>query len=318
MDHRVITIVGPTASGKTAVALDVAETLGGEIVSADSRQLYRHMDIGTAKPTAGERARATHHLIDILEPDERYDASRYADDAEDVIATLIERGVEPLVVGGTGLYIRSLFEGLFKGPGRDDELRQTLEERAADVGAAPLHAELAEVDPVTAARIHENDSTRIVRALEVFILTGIPLSEWQLGPSRQPRYRPAYYALTLDRETLHTRIATRVDRMMEEGLVDEVRELLASRRLRPGFAAADAVGYREIIEALADGGDPERLAAAAEDIKTNTRRYARRQMTWFRSLDDAVWLDVGALGVAATAAAIVSDWRTSTAGSRGT
>ena len=309
MDHRIITIVGPTASGKTAVALDVAAAVGGEIISADSRQLYRHMDIGTAKPTADERSRAKHHLIDILEPAERYDASRYADDAEDIIATLIERGVEPLVVGGTGLYVRSLFEGLFKGPGRDDEVRQTLEEQVIAAGAPALHAELAEVDPATAERIHENDSTRIVRALEVFMLTGIPLSEWQRGPSRQPRYRPAYYALTLDREVLHERISTRVDRMMETGLVEEIRDLLASRHLRPGFAAADAVGYREIIEALADGGDAERLSAAADDIKTNTRRYARRQMTWFRSLDEVVWLDVGVLGIAATAEAIVSDWR---------
>ncbi len=313
MDHRIITIVGPTASGKTAVALDVAAAVGGEVVSADSRQLYRHMDIGTAKPTAEERSRSKHHLIDILEPEERYDASRYADDAEDVIAMLIKRGVEPLVVGGTGLYVRSLFEGLFKGHGRDDEIRQSLENRVADVGAPALHVELVEVDPTTAERIHENDSTRIVRALEVFMLTGIPLSEWQRGPSRQPRYRPAYYALTLDREVLHERISTRVDRMMETGLVEEIRDLLASRRLRPGFAAADAVGYREIIEALADGGDPELLSTAAEDIKTNTRRYARRQMTWFRSLDDVMWLDVGVLGVAATSEAIVSDWRTAAA-----
>jgi len=318
MDHRIITIVGPTASGKTAVALDVAAAVGGEIVSADSRQLYRYMDIGTAKPTAAERSRAKHHLIDILEPAERYDASRYADDAEDVIASLIERGVEPLVVGGTGLYVRSLFEGLFKGPGRDDEIRQTLEERVVAVGAPVLHAELVKVDPTTAARVHENDSTRIVRALEVFTLTGIPMSEWQRGPSRQPRYRPAYYALSLDREVLHERISARVDRMMEAGLVEEIRDLLVSRRLRPGVAAADAVGYREIIEALADGGDPARLRSAAEDIKTNTRRYARRQMTWFRSLDGVVWLDVGALGVAATAEAIVSDWRAVTAGSRET
>ncbi len=316
MDHRIITIVGPTASGKTSVALDVAETVGGEIVSADSRQLYRHMDIGTAKPTVEERARARHHIIDILEPEERYDASRYADDAEDIIATLIEQGVEPLVVGGTGLYVRSLFEGLFKGPGRDDAIRRELEDRVVAVGAPVLHAELVEVDPVTAERIHENDSTRIVRALEVFTLTGIPLSEWQQGPSRQPRYRPAYYALTLDREALHNRISTRVDRMMESGLVEEIRDLLVSRRLRPGFAAADAVGYREIIEALADGGSPERLSAAAEDIKTNTRRYARRQMTWFRSLDEVTWLDVGTLGVAATAGTIVSDWRTATAQGR--
>ncbi len=313
MEHRIITIVGPTASGKTSVALDVAAAVGGEIVSADSRQIYRHMDIGTAKPTDAERSRARHHLIDILEPSERYDASRYADDAEDAIATLIERGVEPLVVGGTGLYVRSLFDGLFKGPGRDDGIRRALEERVIADGAPALHAELAEADPAGAERIHANDSTRIVRALEVLTLTGIPLSEWQRGPSRQPRYRPAYYALTLDRKMLHERIAIRVDRMFEAGLVEEIRDLLISRRLRPGFAAADAVGYREVIEALAGGGDPEHLSAAAEDIKTSTRRYARRQMTWFRSLDEVVWLDVGALGIAATAEAIVSDWRMATA-----
>ncbi len=309
MDHRIITIVGPTAAGKTSVALEIAESLGGEIVSADSRQLYRHLDIGTAKPTATERARAAHHLIDMLEPDERYDASRYADDAEEAISALIERGVEPLVVGGTGLYVRSLFEGMFKGPGRDEEVRASLEGRVATEGAPALHAELSKVDPATAERIHENDSTRIVRALEVYGTTGLPLSEWQRGPSRQPRYRPAYYGLALDRQVLHERIAARVDEMLARGLVEEVRGLLASGRIKPGSAAADAVGYREIIEALMDGDDSDRLRAAAEDIKTNTRRYARRQLTWCRSLKDVVWLDVGELGVVATAEAIVADWR---------
>jgi len=313
MEHRIITIVGPTASGKTSVALEVAETIGGEIISADSRQLYRHMDIGTAKPTPAELARVPHHLIDILDPDERYDASRYADDAEETIAALIERGLEPVVAGGTGLYVRSLFEGLFKGPGRDEAVRGRLEGRLETEGAPTLHRELAAVDPETAGRIHENDSTRIVRALEVFQLTGVPLSRWQRGPARRPRYRPVYYALTLDRSLLHDRIATRVDRMFDNGLVEEIRGLLASRRVRPGSAAADAVGYREVIEALDAGGTPEQLAAARENIKTNTRRYARRQMTWFRSLDDVTWLDVGDMGVADTAAAIVADWRTAAA-----
>ncbi len=318
MGHRIITIVGPTACGKTAVALEVAAMVGGEIVSADSRQIYRHMDIGTAKPTADELTRAAHHLIDILEPDERYDASRFADDAEDAIAALLARGVEPIVAGGTGLYIRSLFEGLFSGPGRDESVRRRLEDRVAAEGAAALHAELALVDPETASRVHENDSTRIVRALEVHALTGQPLSAWQSGPSRPPRYHPAYYALRLDRATLHERIARRVDAMVERGLVDEVRHLLLTRRLRPGSAAADAVGYREIIEALEDGGGPDRLRAAVEDIKTNTRRYAKRQMTWFRSVDEAVWLDIGTLGVQGTAEAIVADWRRVTADNRAT
>ena len=186
--REILTIIGPTAVGKTAVALLVAAELGGEIVSADSRQVYRGMDIGTAKPTPDERRGVPHHLIDIVEPSETYDAARFASDAESAIAQLLDKGREPIVVGGTGFYLTSLFEGLFEGPGRDDRIRGELKAKAEAEGPAELHRTLSEVDPVSAERIHPNDAARIVRALEVQMSTGKPLSEWQATGTRTPAF----------------------------------------------------------------------------------------------------------------------------------
>jgi len=309
--REVLTIVGPTAVGKTSVAIAVARTLSGEIVSADSRQVYRGMDVGTAKPTAAERALVPHHLIDVVEPSEPYDAARYADDAERVIGGLLAAGVEPIVAGGTGFYLASLFEGLFDGARRNETVRDELRSRLAREGAAALHRELSRVDPESAERIHPNDAARIVRALEVHRATGRALSAWQAGGTREPKYRPRYVGLTMDRERLSSRIGRRVDAMMAAGLLDEVRLLVGSGRLREGTQAASAVGYRELIPLVAGSTepDPERLAEAVRRIKVNTRRYSKRQMTWFSRAAGVTWIDIGDLDAEAAARAVVAAWR---------
>jgi tRNA dimethylallyltransferase len=327
----ILTIVGPTAVGKTAVALLVARELGCEIVSADSRQIYRGMDIGTAKPTSEERGLVHHHLIDIVEPRESYDAVRFADDAELAIGQIRGRGVEPIVVGGTGFYIASLFDGLFEGPGRSDGIRRELEDRVAAEGGELLHSALASVDPVSAARIHPNDTQRLVRALEVYRSTGRTLTDWQAEGTRKPAFRPRYFGLTMPRESLYERIERRVDAMLVSGLLDEVRALHESGRLRPGMPAASAVGYRELLPVVAGqaggvdeqagdvaeqaggvaeqaGGIAEQAGGVAEavhEIKTNTRRFAKRQLTWFSSVDGVTWIDVASLGPEETARTIV-------------
>lgn len=285
----VMTLVGPTAVGKTSVALVLAARLGGEIVSADSRQIYRGMDIGTAKPTPDEQSQARHHLIDIVDPSESYDAARFAEDAEGVISGLLSAGTVPIVCGGTGFYVASLFEGLFEGAGRYPEVRVALEERARAEGTAALHAELAEADPASAARIHSNDSSRVVRALEVYLATGRRLSEWHESGQRIPAFAPRYVGLSLDRELLRERVERRIDAMMEEGLVAEIEGLVSSGALASGMPAASAVGYRELLPVVERGeGDLDEAVAL---IKRNTRRYAKRQMTWFRSVDGVEWLD---------------------------
>ena len=301
--HEVLTVVGPTAVGKTAVAIVLARSMGGEIVSADSRQVYRGMDIGTAKPTADERALARHHLIDIADPSEQYDAARFARDAESVIADLVADGLHPLVVGGTGFYVASLFEGLFEGPGRDQAVRTRLTERAGVEGIAVLHQELAAVDAESAARIHTNDLSRIVRALEVYLTTGKPLSQWHAGAVRSARFRPRYIGLRRDRESLWARVDRRVDAMVKNGLIEEIEHLLATGALSSEMPAANAVGYRELLP-LVQSGKGE-VGQAIELIKRNTRRYAKRQMTWFRSVAGIRWLDLDELTAEEAARAIV-------------
>jgi len=288
--REVLTIVGPTAVGKTAVAISVATSLGGEVVSADSRQIFRGMDIGTAKPTMDERQLVRHHLIDIVDPSERYDAARFASDAEAVIAELVTGGVAPLVVGGTGFYVASLFEGLFEGPGRDTGVRDSLTDRAASEGTAVLHEELATVDPASAERIHANDLSRIVRALEVYITTGTPLSEWHEGPARKTAFSARYVGLTRSRDALRKRIDERVDAMMRDGLLEEIERLVSTGALSSSMPAASAVGYRELLPVVERGEGDQ--SEAVELIKRNTRRYAKRQMTWFRSIEGIEWFDL--------------------------
>jgi tRNA dimethylallyltransferase len=286
---RIAVIVGPTASGKTALSLRLVEAVrarggDGEIVSADSQQVYVGMDVGTAKATAAERAAVRHHLVDVVRPDEPMTAARFVALADAAIAGIAARGRVPVVAGGTGLYVRALLHGLFEGPGADPALRARLEAE----GAAALHARLGSVDPEAAARIDPADLRRLVRALEVFELTGTPISEHQRAHDirRAPRRYPArVIGLDPPRDELRARIARRVDAMLAAGLVAEVRALVGSG-LDPSLRAFDAIGYREALACLR-GELPE--GQVAEAIEAATRRFARRQLAWFRSEPEVTW-----------------------------
>ncbi|MCK9523493.1 MAG: tRNA (adenosine(37)-N6)-dimethylallyltransferase MiaA [Proteobacteria bacterium] len=284
-DIPVFVIAGPTASGKTALAIALAQRLNAELVGADSMQVYRHMDIGTAKPTADELAGIPHHLIDVVDPSTPYDAARYATDADRAIADIHRRGKRVILVGGTGLYIRVLLRGLQSGPPPDDALRQRLTDEARDLGWPALHQRLRDIDPAAAQRLHPNDGVRIVRALEVFAQTGIPLTEWQAQHRfAQHRYPHRFHVLDWPREALNRRIDTRVTHMMEQGFLGEVQALLGAgyaHDLKP----MQALGYRQLCAHLLGN---TALAEATEQIKTETRRFAKRQGTWFRSEANAL------------------------------
>lgn len=287
-------LTGPTACGKTALALELAERIGGEIVALDSMTVYRGMDIGTAKPSAAERARVPHHLIDVLDPWESLTVAWWLAQAESVCAAIAARGKRAIFVGGTPFYLKSLLHGLFDGPPANATLRQTLEAEAASIGNEALHARLAAIDPKTAARLHPNDVRRVVRALEVHSLTGKPISDWQqtwdtasFADSPEAAPPPAKIpaaVLELPREVLYDRINRRVDTMLAGGWLEEVRALHAlpqplSREAR------QALGYRELLEWLDRGGD---WNETVELIRTHTRQFAKRQLTWFRHLPSLV------------------------------
>jgi tRNA dimethylallyltransferase len=280
-----IVIVGPTAVGKTAVALAAAERLGGEIVNADSRQVFRHMDIGTAKPSAAEQARVPHHLIDRVAPDEPYTLADYQADAMTAIREIAGRGRWPILTGGTGLYVRSLLRGwTIPVAPPDPQRRDALRQEAADAGVPALHARLALIDPTAAARIESQDLVRIMRALEVYETTGRPISEQQ--QAIPPDFQLAAFALTRPRPALYARIDTRVEAMVDAGLREETRQLYD--RFGPA-PLARTLGYAECLAEML-GELPENETVAR--IQQNTRRYAKRQLTWFRG--DAVlqWLDL--------------------------
>jgi tRNA dimethylallyltransferase len=283
-------LIGPTAVGKSAVALALAQRHGWEIISADSRQIYRHLDIGTAKPTLAERAVAPHHFIDIRDPNEIYSAGEFAREARATIAGIMSRGATPLVVGGSGLYIRALSEGFFEPPVSNRRLQRQLKLRARREGGEALHEELARVDKATAARLHPHDVHRIVRALEVYYCSGKPLAEyWKNEPSRQP-YEFHFTGLTMPRPQLYARIDRRVDAMLEQGLVDECKELL-KMGYDPELNALQTVGYKEVFAFLNEEISEEQMI---EQIKQHTRQYAKRQMTWFRKNPNPHWLEVAA------------------------
>ena len=279
---KIVIISGPTASGKSRVALELAEKFDGEIINADSMQVYRQMDIGTAKPPAEDRARVSHHLIDIVEPGEEYSAARFRIDATRAIEDITERGKLPFITGGTGLYIKALTMGLVNGPGEDKSIRERLTKEAETGGAEVLYEKLKSVDPVSATRIHPNNLVRVIRALEVFYITGRPLSEIQAGHSfKETPFDALNIGLKLDRELLYERINHRTGEMIEAGLVEEVRGLLGqgySRDLKPMLG----LGYKEICAHLLGGVN---LGEAISEIKKHTRHYAKRQMTWFNSMD---------------------------------
>lgn len=282
-------LTGATASGKTAVGLALARALGAEIISLDSMAIYRGMDVGTAKPTAEERASVPHHLIDIVAPHEEFSVAQYLDAAHAKIAEIRLRGRDVLFVGGTPLYLKALLRGLFEGPPANWELRREIEREVADVGGAALHAHLEQVDPLAASAIHPNDTRRLIRALEVFRATGQPISHRQLEfDEARPASERRVFVLRRSREEQHARINARVDDMLERRLVDEVRRLTSGGQ-RLGRTALQAVGYREVIEHLRGDYDSATMTAR---IKTRTRQFAKRQGVWFRSLSECRWIEI--------------------------
>lgn len=288
----IIVVAGPTAVGKTRVAIDLAERVHGEIIGADSRQIYRKMTIGTAKPTPDERRRVPHHLLDIRNPDEGYSAAEFARDASALAQDMLERGTLPLVVGGTGLYIHALLYGLFDGPAKDAAFRTRMQALDALYGNAYLHRQLQRVDPVTASRLHPHDTVRIVRALEVFHLTGQSISTHQAQHTRPLRtFRACFLVLNISRPLLYERIEARVDRMMADGLFQEV-DHLCRQGYHANMPAMSSVGYKEILDVLQGQSDREDAIAL---IKRNTRHYAKRQLTWFRKYPEARWIDAANL-----------------------
>jgi tRNA dimethylallyltransferase len=279
----IVAIIGPTASGKSDLAMRIARQIGAEILSVDSMQVYRGMDIGTAKPTAAERSEVPHHLLDLVAPNETFTVARFVELADRAIAEAAAREVPLIATGGTPLYFKALFEGLFEGPSADESVRVRL--RMTD--PAELHRRLAQVDPDAAARIHLNDTKRLIRALEVFELTGRPISSFQTAWSNpQPRYQVAWIGLHWDREALNRRINARVKQMIEAGWLDETKALLNTfGTLSP--TASEATGYRELKECLEGKVS---LDDAIERIKIATRQLARRQMKWFRRFREVLWL----------------------------
>lgn len=282
----IVAIVGATATGKSELAMALAEKLSGEIVNADALQVYRGFDVGTSKPSADEQARVPHHLIDILEPHERYSAGDFARRAREAIAEIQGRGNLPIVVGGSGLYLRALFEGISPIPSGDPETRSRLRVRLKEEGIAALAAELARIDPETAARLAPGDSQRVLRALEVAAVSGRPLSSWIAEqPFGTQRIKAMRVGLTLPRSILYDRITGRVARMVGLGWVEEVARLLA-RGLDPGIPAFQAIGYRQLVRHLE--GEWSLEHAIDETVKA-TRRFAKRQETWFRREPEVTW-----------------------------
>ncbi len=292
-----IALMGPTASGKTALALDWAQRFGGEIVSVDSALVYRGLDIGAAKPTAGELAAVPHHLIDVRDPWQRYSAADFANDARAAVEDIVARGRLPILAGGTGLYFRALLQGLSPMPEADPATRAQLEAEAGARGWAEMHAELAAVDPVAAARIHATDPQRIQRALEVYRLSGRPISDWQRESAAASQKFPCRVLKLAvappDRAVLHVRIERRFDAMLDAGFLDEVSALRAMPELRTHPAPLDlpalrAVGYRQAWEHL-DG------ALSVTEFRDRaifaTRQLAKRQLTWLRGELDVRWFD---------------------------
>ncbi len=292
---RLWILAGPTACGKTAAALALAQQLPIEIISVDSALIYRDMDIGTAKPSPQELAQVPHHLIDILDPAERYSAARFVADTTRLVGDIRARGREPLLVGGTMLYIKALLDGLDELPTASPEIRAMLDARIASEGIAALHAELAQVDPVTAQRLPPGDTQRIQRALEVWHASGQPLSSFHTRSGNEPKASPWQATLVSlepqDRAWLHHRIALRFEQMMAQGFMDEVMRLRQRPDLHPGLPSIRCVGYRQVWEALDAGlslDDPKVLRQVMDQGIAATRQLAKRQLTWLRSMPQRV------------------------------
>ncbi len=306
--QKILVILGPTAVGKTELSLDIAEHFGAEIISADSMQVYRGMDIGTAKAGREERQRVVHHLLDVVEPDEPFNVADYVKLAEEVLENLKKQEKMPLLSGGTGLYIDALLKGfLFPDASADPSIRAKLEAQAKQ-DPQSLYRKLAEVDPPSAERLHPNDLRRIVRALEVFYRTGEPISALQRKQEAAKRpYNPLYIGLNRDRQELYTRVDLRVDQMIQAGLVGEVEQLLRVFPAQP--TALQALGYKEIAFYL--NGEMT-LAEAIELLKRDTRRYAKRQISWFKRNKEIKWFNLTDTPAARVRQAICSLWETFT------
>lgn len=271
------------------MGISLAKRLGAEIISMDSMAIYRGMDIGTAKPTADERAKVPHHLLDIVDPAEEYSVAQYVEAAASAVADIRARGRVPLFVGGTPLYLKALLRGLFEGPPPNWKLRRQIEAELAEVGQQALHDRLAQIDPLAASHIHPHDTRRLIRALEVFRATGEPISHQQLTfEEGRPAHQCRVFVLRRRREELHARIEGRVEAMIDAGLVDEVRRLTSAGR-QLGLTARQAVGYREVLAYLAGDYCHQEMV---HRIKARTRRFAKRQGTWFRSLSECRFVDI--------------------------
>jgi tRNA dimethylallyltransferase len=283
-----LVLVGPTAVGKTAISVGVARRLGAEIISGDSMQVYRGMDIGTAKITPDEMDGVPHHMIDIKEPDEPFSVAEFQARVDTLIREILGRGRLPMLVGGTGLYVRAVLqEYTFTEMEGDPDLRERLAAEEARHGAGHLHRRLAAVDPTAAERLHPNDLRRIIRALEVFETTGVPISQTQTAGEAEPRYDDLFIGLTMERDLLYGRIDMRVEQMLAAGLQHEVGRLL--KRFPPSTQALEAIGYREMVWHLRGLLTYPETAAL---IQRNTRRFAKRQFTWFKRDERIRWIDL--------------------------
>ena len=285
---QIITIAGPTASGKTALSIQLAKELGGEIVSCDSMQVYKDMDIGTAKPTWEEQEGIPHHMLSVAEPWEDFSVSRYCAMADPIVEDILRRGKSPIIVGGTGLYMDALIRGNAFAPCPSTGRREELEALAASQGIEAVIEKLQKVDPESAARLHPSDQKRIIRAMEVYLETGMTITEHNRKTQEiPPKYQPIRFALTdRQRQTLYDRIDRRVDAMVEAGLMEEIQGLLA-RGIPEKCTAMQAIGYKEFVAALRGACT---LEEAAQQVKQSSRRYAKRQLTWFRRNPENIWL----------------------------
>ena len=286
--HKVIVICGPTASGKTALSIELAKKINGEIVSADSMQIYKDMDIGTAKPTKQEMGEIKHYLLDFVSPEDRYSVAQYKQDAKKAIKEIINKGKTPIIVGGTGLYVDSLiYEIEYNDIKLDEEYRKKLEKIAEEQGLEELYKKAVEIDPEAMKKISQNDKKRIMRVLEIYHSTGKTKTEQEKESRKNPvEYDYRVFAINWDREILYQRINKRVDIMVEQGLIEEVKEILDKYDKFP--TAMQGLGYKEVVDYLNGIYTKEEMI---EKIKLETRRYAKRQLTWFRKNKQTIWLD---------------------------
>lgn len=294
LKQKLVVLIGPTAVGKTNLSIQLAKRFNGEIISGDSMQIYKKMDIGTAKITSEEMHGVPHHLIDLKNPDESFSAAEFQELVRKQITDITKRGKLPFIVGGTGLYIQSvIYDYQFSDAVADEQFRRQLEERAEEVGYEAIHQELASTDPLSASQIHPNNIRRVIRALEIYHCTGKTMTEYQSKQQPEMMYDAALVGLTMERDSLYERINRRVDIMMDAGLLEEVKGLY-----QKGYRdcqSIQAIGYKELYDYF-DG--KVSLEDAIENLKQNSRRYAKRQLTWFRNKMDVEWYDMSDSGSA--------------------